>query len=75
MIGFMERTCRDTALPLLEPGYDTVGTHVDVTHLAAAPIGAAVAFRVKAIAVNNREEVKTGSRRSQPSSPSSQGKL
>jgi len=54
MIGFMERTCRDTVLPLLDPGYDTVGTHVDVSHLAAAPIGAAVAFRVKVIAVNNR---------------------
>ena len=28
MIGYMERTCRDAVLPLLEPGYDTVGTHV-----------------------------------------------
>jgi predicted thioesterase len=54
MIGFMERTCRDTVLPLLEPGYDTVGTHVDVWHLAAAPIGAAVTFRVEATGVNNR---------------------
>ena len=23
MIGFMERTCRDTVLPLLDPGHDT----------------------------------------------------
>ena len=38
MIGFMERTCRDTVLPLLDQGYDTVGTHVNVAHLAAAPL-------------------------------------
>jgi fluoroacetyl-CoA thioesterase len=42
MIGLMERACRDTVLPQLEPGYDTVGTHVNVFHLAAAPIGATV---------------------------------
>jgi predicted thioesterase len=42
MIGLMERACRDTVLPQLEPGCDTVGTHVDVFHLAAAPIGATV---------------------------------
>ncbi len=35
MIGWMERTCRNAVLPLLETGYDTVGTHVDVYHLAA----------------------------------------
>ncbi len=44
MIGYMERTCRDLVLTQLEPGYDTVGTHVDVYHLAAAPIGACVRF-------------------------------
>jgi predicted thioesterase len=54
MIGFMERTCRDTVLPLLDAGYDTVGTHLNVSHLAAAPIGAAVTFRVEAIAVKDR---------------------
>jgi len=42
MIGLMERACRDTVLPQLETGYDTVGTHVNVFHLAAAPIGATV---------------------------------
>src|SRR5262249_17090142 len=44
MIGYMERTCRNLVFPLLEPGYDTVGTHVDVAHLAAAPLGMAVRF-------------------------------
>lgn len=54
MIGYMERTCRNTVLPLLEPGYDTVGTHVNVSHLAAAPIGSSVTFRAEVIGVNDR---------------------
>jgi len=44
MIGHMERTCRNLVLPLLDPGHDTVGTHVNVYHLAAAPIGSSVRF-------------------------------
>jgi len=44
MIRLMEMTCRNSVLPLLDPGHDTVGTHVNVWHLAAAPIGAAVTF-------------------------------
>jgi fluoroacetyl-CoA thioesterase len=54
MIGFMERTCRDTVLPLLEPGHDTVGTHVNVAHLAAAPIGMTVTFSAEVIGVAER---------------------
>ncbi|MGB7763307.1 MAG: thioesterase family protein [Bryobacteraceae bacterium] len=57
MIGLMERACRDTVLPQLAPGYDTVGTHVDVFHLAAAPIGATVRIDVEiADAVERRVE-------------------
>jgi fluoroacetyl-CoA thioesterase len=54
MIGFMERTCRNAVLPLLDPGYDTVGTHVNVYHLAAAPLGMAVTFFAEVTAVNDR---------------------
>jgi fluoroacetyl-CoA thioesterase len=54
MIGFMERTCRDTVFPLLDPGHDTVGTHVNVAHLAAAPIGMAVTFSCEVTEVNGR---------------------
>jgi len=54
MIGFMERTCRDTVLPLLEAGYDTVGTHVNVWHRAAAPMGTTVTFRAEITGVNER---------------------
>src|SRR5579864_3178143 len=54
MIGWMERTCRDSVLPFLDEGYDTVGTHVDVYHLAATPMGMTVTFTAEVIAVNER---------------------
>ncbi|HEY1339364.1 MAG TPA: thioesterase family protein [Bryobacteraceae bacterium] len=54
MIGLMERTCRDAVLPLLETGHDTVGTHVNVAHLAASPMGMAVTFTAEVIGVNGR---------------------
>ena len=54
MIGWMERTCRNLLLPYLETGYDSVGTEVNVKHLAAAPMGMSVTFRAEVIAVNER---------------------
>jgi fluoroacetyl-CoA thioesterase len=54
MIGYMERTCRDTVLPLLDAGYDTVGTHVNVAHLAAAPLGMSVRFTAEVLSVEGR---------------------
>jgi len=54
MIGFMEMTCRNMVLPLLDAGYDTVGTHVNVAHLAAAPIGMPVTFTAEVIRVDGR---------------------
>jgi fluoroacetyl-CoA thioesterase len=54
MIGFMERTCRDTVFPLLDPGHDTVGTHVNVAHLAAAPIGMTVTFSAEVLTATDR---------------------
>jgi predicted thioesterase len=54
MIGWMERTSRDAVLPLLDPGYDTVGTHVNVAHLAAAPLGVTVTFRTEVTGVNGK---------------------
>jgi len=54
MIGHMELTSRNAVLPLLEAGFDTVGTHVDVYHLAAAPIGAVVTFTAEVVAVDGR---------------------
>lgn len=54
MIGYMERTCRNTVLSLLDPGHDTVGTHVNVAHLAAAPMGMTVTFRAEVTGASDR---------------------
>jgi fluoroacetyl-CoA thioesterase len=54
MILFMERTCRNLILPMLDSGHDTVGTHVNVSHCAAAPIGATVIFAAELVKVTNR---------------------
>src|SRR5450755_2238683 len=44
MIWYMELTARDSVKALLGDGVDTVGTHVDVHHLAATPLGMEVTF-------------------------------
>lgn len=54
MIGLMEWTCRNTVKPLLDEGFDTVGTHVNVAHLGAAPIGMTVTFTAEVIQVSER---------------------
>jgi predicted thioesterase len=54
MIGLMEGTCRNLVLPMLEPGHDTVGTHVNVYHRAAAPMGATVKFSAKLTGIEKR---------------------
>jgi fluoroacetyl-CoA thioesterase len=54
MIGFMERTCRNLVFEMLDEGFDTVGTHVNVAHKAAAPMGTTVTFLAELLAVNER---------------------
>jgi fluoroacetyl-CoA thioesterase len=54
MILGLERTSRNLALPLLDPGYDTVGTHVNVYHLAATPVGMTVTFHSEVTSVDDR---------------------
>ena len=54
MICYMEMTCRDLVKPHLDEGYDTVGTHVNIAHLAAAPMGSHVTFRAEVIEVDGR---------------------
>jgi fluoroacetyl-CoA thioesterase len=54
MIGLMETTCRNLVLGMLEPGHDTVGTHVNVSHCAAAPMGKHVTFHAELTGVTKR---------------------
>jgi predicted thioesterase len=54
MIGYMERACRNLVLPMLETGDDSVGTIVNVAHLAGAPLGSEVTFRAEILSVEGR---------------------
>jgi fluoroacetyl-CoA thioesterase len=54
LIGYLEMTARNSVKPLLDEGYDTVGTQVTVSHLAATPIGMSVTFRSEVISAGER---------------------
>ena len=54
MILEMEMTSGDAINPVLPPGWVTVGTEVDIRHLAAALVGATVRTTAKVVAVERR---------------------
>jgi fluoroacetyl-CoA thioesterase len=54
MILEMEMTSGDAIRDHLAPGWITVGTEVDIRHLAASPVGATVRTTSKVIAVERR---------------------
>lgn len=54
MIGYMELTARNAIKPFLEEGWDSVGTLVNVKHLAATPIGLAVRFEAEVLRVDGQ---------------------
>src|SRR6476661_9016100 len=54
MILEMEMASADAINPYLEPGWVTVGTEVDIRHLAASPVGARVRTAARVIAVERR---------------------
>lgn len=57
LIALMEITARNSVKDLLDPGQDTVGTLVNVKHLAATPIGMQVTFRTEVLEVDDRRIV------------------
>jgi fluoroacetyl-CoA thioesterase len=54
MILEMEMTSGDAINSHLEPGWVTLGTEVDIRHLAATPVGARVRTIARVIAVERR---------------------
>jgi fluoroacetyl-CoA thioesterase len=54
MILQMELTSGDAIRNCLQPGWVTVGTEVDIKHLAATPVGATVRTTAKVYAVERR---------------------
>lgn len=54
MVGFIEWACIELLRPALPPEFKTVGTHVNVSHIAATPIGMTVTADAELIAVEGR---------------------
>jgi len=55
MVAFVEATCIEALTPYLESGEGTVGTKIDMSHVAPTPTGSAVTAKVELIAVENRK--------------------
>ena len=54
LILHMEITARNAVKPYLLDGQDTVGTQVNVAHLAATPLGMPARFYAEVLSVNER---------------------
>ena len=54
LVWFLEHAARDAILPFLDEGESTVGSHVDVDHLAATPVGQAVTCRARVVHMEGR---------------------
>ncbi len=57
LIGYMELTARNAIRQFLEANEDSVGTTVNVRHLAATPVGMSVQFQAEVVSSEGRRVV------------------
>ena len=57
MIALIEKTCRLSVKPFLGEGQETVGTLVNVSHIAATPIGLTVRCECELVEIDRRRLV------------------
>lgn len=57
MTAMMEYTAWSSVEPYMEEGMGTVGTRLDVTHLAASPVGAHITFESELTDIDRRRLV------------------
>lgn len=55
MITLMEEAALDCVEHLLEPGHQSLGTHLDVSHTAATPIGQKVTAEAELVGIDGRK--------------------
>jgi len=55
LVWHLEMVCRNGVKPLLDPNQDTVGTVVNIKHLAATPLGMSVRFVAEVVGVEGRK--------------------
>jgi len=54
MVNLMEAAALDAAERYLSAGYQSLGTHLDVRHIAATPVGMRVTARAELIRIDGR---------------------
>ena len=57
MVALMETTAWASVEPCMEEGRSTVGTHLDISHLSASPVGAHIRCESELIEVDRRRLV------------------
>jgi predicted thioesterase len=57
MIALIERTASQSVQPYLELGSSTVGTHLDVAHSSATPVGMTVVCETELVEIDRRRLV------------------
>ena len=57
MIVLMEQTAWASVEPCMEEGKSTVGTHLDVAHLSASPVGAHITCESELVEIDGRRLV------------------
>ena len=57
MVALMEKTARLSVAPYLEEGQSTVGTLVNVKHLAASPVGMRITCKTELVDIDRRRLV------------------
>lgn len=55
LVGFLERTSRETIAKYLDVDERSVGVEIDIRHLAPTPVGQAVHCTARVIAVEDRK--------------------
>ena len=55
MVSLMEEAALNAVEGLLPPGFQTVGTHLDITHVAATPVGLRVTASAELTAIAGRK--------------------
>ena len=55
MVAFTEWACTEALAPFLTPEQRTVGTHIDMSHIAATPVGMMITASVELVAIDGRK--------------------
>ena len=55
MVGLMEKAAINAVDNLLPDGFATVGTHIDVRHLSATPLGMIIIAKAELIEINGKK--------------------